>query len=153
MQDAAKGTAAVRTMARKFSPKPVCVTTRTSKALVESGEQRSPKYAPESTAPPQTNASAPIEFASVMHTTPIVAAVPNAVPVRNDITPHSKNVASGATCGLKNGEAIMTICATVPAARQKAVRIPIKTKAVSTPLTVTMPETPMRTSSRQVQPR
>ena len=96
--------------------------------------------------------SAPIDFAMVMQTTPMVAAVPNEVPVKNDMMPVRTNVASGAIAGVTNGEATSTISDTVPEARQSAVRIPMRMKAVSTPLAVAMPSRPMRMSSRRSQP-
>ncbi len=117
------------------------------------GEQRSPKYAPASTAPPASSSFAPIEAAIVMHTTPMVAAVPNDVPVRKDIRPHRRKMARGAAAGTTSGAASVTSSATVPHARHEAVSTPMSTNAVSTPRAVATPETPIRASSPRRCPR
>ena len=143
----ANGTAAERSIARKLPGRSVRVRVLTSRALVDMGEQRSPKYAPASTAPPASSSFAPMERAMVMHTTPMVAEVPNDVPVRNDMRPHSRKMASGAAAGTTSGAASMTISATVPHARHEAVSTPMSTNAVSTPRAVAMPERPIRANA------
>ena len=58
------------------------------------GKQRSPKYTPERIAPPVIHEGIPSAEAIVAHTTPIVAAVPRAVPVRTEIRQFRRNVIS-----------------------------------------------------------
>ena len=82
-----------------------------------------------------------------MHTTPIVAAVPNAVPMRNDMSEVSRKTASGATPGVMRGAASTTTSEIVPAARHSAVRMPMSTNDSMTPLAVDTPDAAMRMSS------
>ena len=77
----------------------VSVSSLTSSALVETGEQRSPKYTPESIAPPSSTGSMPIEMPTLTQMVPIVAAVPNAVPVSIETPQFSKNVISSRISG------------------------------------------------------
>ena len=63
----------------------VFVRSATRSALVETGEHLSPKNMPESTAPPESIGLMPMAFAIVIQITPIVAALPNDVPVRKEI--------------------------------------------------------------------
>ena len=58
-----------------------CVSSLTSSALVDMGDALLPKYAPNTMAPPRITESAPSTEPEVMLITPIVAAVPNTVPV------------------------------------------------------------------------
>lgn len=62
-----------------------------SSALVDTGEQRSPKKAPDKTAPPASTGDTPMEAAAVMHTAPIVAAAPKDVPMSADTALASRN--------------------------------------------------------------
>lgn len=62
-----------------------------SSALVDTGEQRSPKKAPDKTAPPASTGDTPMEAAAVMHTAPIVAAAPKDVPMSADTALSSRN--------------------------------------------------------------
>ena len=78
------GTAAVRSISLMLSKMLVWVSSETSRALVETGEQRSPKNTPDSTAPPTSTRSTSMVAAMVAQMTPMVAAVPKAVPVRMD---------------------------------------------------------------------
>ena len=58
---------------------------------MDTGEHRSPKNTPERIAPPVRISLHPIAFAMVMQITPMVAAVPNAVPVRTDTRQFKRN--------------------------------------------------------------
>lgn len=62
-----------------------------SSALVDTGEQRSPKKTPDKTAPPASTDDTPMEAAAVMHTAPIVAAAPKDVPMSADTALASRN--------------------------------------------------------------
>ena len=62
-----------------------------SSALVDTGEQRSPKKTPDKTAPPASTGDTPMEAAAVMHTAPIVAAAPKDVPMSADTALVSRN--------------------------------------------------------------
>ena len=75
-----------------------------------------------------------MELAIVMLTTPIVAAVPNAVPVRNDMSEQSRKTERGAVAGVTSGVTMTTIWEIVPQARHRAVRIPMRTNDWITPL-------------------
>ncbi len=88
-----------------------------------------------------------------MQTTPIVAAVPKAVPMRNDMSDVRAKVASGAAAGVTRGDAMTTTCEMVPLARHRAVRMPMSTKLSMTPRAVETPERAMRTSSAGSWPR
>ena len=70
----------------------VQVSVETSSALVETGEHRSPKKTPERIEPPVKTGLIPSAEAIVAQTTPIVAAVPNEVPVKKDMAQLSRNV-------------------------------------------------------------
>ena len=95
--DSTNGTSEVRSMAGMLPDTVVRVSVATSRALVETGEQRSPKYAPDRTAPPVNTAGTPASLATKAQMVPMVAAVPNDVPVRNDMSEHKRNVASKTT--------------------------------------------------------
>ena len=84
------GTTYVLNIIAMFLKRLVFVSELISKALVLIGEHLSPQKAPEITAPPEKRIGIPILFAMVIHITPIVAEVPNAVPVRNEIRAQSK---------------------------------------------------------------
>ena len=63
-----------------------------SRELVETGDQRSPKKAPAKIAPPTSMGLSPMVLAMVIHTTPMVAAVPKEVPVSTDTPQLSKKL-------------------------------------------------------------
>ena len=88
-----------------------------------------------------------------MHTTPIVAAVPNAVPMRNDMAPVSRKTASGAMAGVTNGVASSTTSEMVPAARHSAVRMPMSMNDSRTPRAPEMPSSAIPSTSRTEWPR
>ncbi len=71
----------------------VRVMVATRRALVETGDMRSPTYAPERMAPPMSTGSTPIVTPIVMQITPMVAAVPNDVPVSSESRALSRNAA------------------------------------------------------------
>lgn len=64
----------------------------TRSALVDTGEQRSPKYTPESIAPPTSRISTFMAAPMVPQMTPMVAAVPKEVPVSTDTRQFRRNV-------------------------------------------------------------
>ena len=69
------------------------------------GEQRSPKNIPERMAPLAYTAGIFILFANVIQITPIVAALPKAVPIKNDTKQHNKKVSSTIICGTATNDA------------------------------------------------
>ena len=71
----------------------VFVRSATSSALVDTGEHLSPKNTPERIAPPASIGFIPIASDIVMHMTPTVAALPNDVPVRKDMSELTMNTA------------------------------------------------------------
>ena len=77
----------------------VFVTSATSSALVDIGEQRSPKKLPDRMAPPSSAGSVPIPPPIIMQITPTVAAVPREVPVRTDTSAHSRKEARSSSDG------------------------------------------------------
>lgn len=85
------GTMAVLTIRRILSKIFVWVSSETSSALVDTGEHRSPKNTPERIAPPVRISLHPIAFCHAQQITPMVAAVPNAVPVRTDTRQFKRN--------------------------------------------------------------
>ena len=94
-----------------------------------------------------------MEHAIVMLTTPIVADVPNAVPVRNDMSERSRKSERGAVAGVRSGVTMTTIWETVPQARHSAVRAPMRMNDWITPLAEQTPSAHMRASSRAPWPR
>ena len=82
----------------------VCVTSATRVALEETGEQRSPKKAPDRTAPPSKNGGILIVEAMTEQITPMVAAVPKEVPVRKESIAFKRNVIIRNTEGISNLE-------------------------------------------------
>ena len=101
-----------------------------SKALVETGEHLSPKYAPEMIAPPIIAGLILRASATVMHIVPIVADVPNAVPVRNETKQLSKNESTTKKLGCIIFTEWQTMAGIVPEARQRAVIRPISKKLI-----------------------
>ena len=78
------GTTVVLNMRRILLKISVLVSSATKRALVETGEQRSPKKTPDKTAPPTRSMGMFMAAAIVVQITPMVAAVPKAVPVRKE---------------------------------------------------------------------
>ena len=118
----------------------VSVSSLTSSALVETGEQRSPKYTPESIAPPSSTGSMPIEMPTLTQMVPIVAVVPNAVPVSIETPQFRRNVISSKISGRMRSTAQQMMNGSVPHARQNAVRMPMSGKTSSTLADVFTPE-------------
>ena len=81
----------------------VFVRSATKSALVDTGEHLSPKKMPESIAPPENTGFTPMAFASVMQMTPMVAAVPKEVPVKNEISEFIRKTAAKNQLGLIKG--------------------------------------------------
>ena len=100
-----KGINAVFSIVLIFVKISVLVSSQIRFAPDDIGEQRSPKKMPERIAPPVYITGMRILLAKVMQITPIVAALPKAVPIRNDTTQHSTNVISTIACGTANIEA------------------------------------------------
>ena len=104
-----KGTAAVLNIFRILSNRFVSVTEATRIALLESGEHLSPKKQPEITAPPLITGLTPAVPAIVILITPIVAAVPNEVPVIKETRQFIKKMVTIRIDGLNNPAADDTI--------------------------------------------
>ena len=83
----------------------VLVMVLTKRALVETGEQRSPYKAPARMAPPVQKILISMAEAMLAQITPIVAAVPKEVPVRVETTAHRINVSNIKTDGWISFEA------------------------------------------------
>ena len=66
----------------------------------------------------------------MLQITPIVAAAPKAVPVKNEIRQFNKNVSSKKTAGCISLAARHTITEIVPASRQMTVSMPIRKKVL-----------------------
>ena len=99
-QDMKKGTTAVFIIFFILTNKSVLVSVLTRIALVDIGEHLSPKYEPARTAPPVRRVFISIACPIVAHITPIVAAVPNAVPVSTETKQHRINAATRNTDGV-----------------------------------------------------
>src|SRR5574344_1140275 len=91
-QVAAKGTAAFVSISLMLVKTSVSVKVQVSSALVDIGEQRSPKKAPPKIAPPRYTGLMPITLPMLMVITSMVAAVPKEVPVSRDNRQLSKKV-------------------------------------------------------------
>lgn len=130
----------------------VSVIAATSRALVDTGEQRSPKKTPERIAPPVSTGETSMAVPIAAQMTPIVAAVPKEVPVRTEITQLSRKVISRKIEGRIRSAAWQTIKGTVPAARQSAVITPISRKVNRIFQTVATPSQVIFASSRQEKP-
>ena len=74
-----------------------------------------------------------------MQITPIVAAVPNAVPVRNEIRQFNRNAIKIMTAGFISPAQYDTIAGIVPAARQSAVSIPMSKNVIKIFFAVLIP--------------
>src|SRR5574344_2225403 len=92
IQVAIKGTAAFLAISLILVKISVLVKVQVKRALVDMGEQRSPKKAPPRMAPPRYTGLMPITLPILMVMTPIVAAVPKEVPVSRDNRQLSKKV-------------------------------------------------------------
>ena len=88
------------------------------------GDQRSPKKAPASAAPPASSSGTPIPEAIETQMEPIVAAVPKDVPVMTETRQQSRKVMRTKRDGVARGTAYATIAGMTPAARQSPVRMP-----------------------------
>ena len=88
-----KGTRALLIILAMLSKKSVFVMSAISSALVDTGEHLSPKKIPDITAPPVSTGESPSAFPAVIEITPMVAALPNDVPVRNDTSELMMNAA------------------------------------------------------------
>lgn len=82
----------------------------------------------------------PIEMPTLTQMVPIVAAVPNAVPVSIETPQFRRNVISSTISGRMRSTAQQMMNGSVPHARQNAVRIPISGKTSSTLADVFTPE-------------
>lgn len=134
------GTTAVLTMRRQFVKISVFVMAATRRALVDMGEQRSPKYEPAMMAPPEYIGGIFMLLAIVMQITPMVAAVPKDVPVRADTRAHSRNDARRTALPSHYCEAWYTIYGIVPLMRQAAVSMPTRDRVMRTFFVVLMPD-------------
>ena len=103
----------------------VLVSSDIRSALVETGEHLSPKSEPASIAPPTITGFIPIDFAIVIHITPIVAEVPKDVPIRNETRQLSKNVISTKISGVIKSIAEQIMKEIVPLERHDAVSSPM----------------------------
>ena len=74
----------------------------------------------------------PIDMPTLTQMVPIVAAVPNAVPVSIETPQFSRNVISSRICGRMRSTAQQMMNGSVPHARQRAVSMPMKGKTSST---------------------
>ena len=84
---------------------------------------------------------------------PIVAAVPNAVPVRNDTSAHSRNAARSMTGPEQSPAHASTTNTMVPLARHEAVSIPMRTKVTRIFPDVRTPDTAAFAILPQLRPR
>ena len=114
---------------------------------METGEHLSPQNTPDSIAPPITTGFILNARPMVIQIEPIVAAVPNAVPVRNERAQLSRKAITGKICGTIRLLEYETMAGIVPLCLHKAVRIPMSIKVMSTFLAVFMPFTDICTSS------
>ena len=108
---------------------------------------------PERIAPPSQNGESPIAEAMDMVITPIVAPVPNEVPVSTEIRQFNRNAISRNTDGSIRSAAQQTMTGIVPAPRQRAVIKPIRPKIIRIFFTVRTPSSDIRSSARGRCPR
>ena len=87
-----------------------------------------------------------------MQMTPIVAPVPNAVPVSTDMSAQRRNVASTITEGDTSAAPYATMAGIVPPARQNAVMQPMSTNVTRIGKIVWMPLHHMTRTSRGAWP-
>ena len=90
--------------------------------------------------------------AIVIQMTPIVAPVPNAVPVSTETSAQSQNVAKTMSAGETKDEPYATMAGIVPAARQNAVIMPMSTNVVRIGRIVCTPLHHMRRTARILLP-
>ena len=134
-----KGIAAVFIISRIFSYISVRVTSDTKRVLVDTGEQRSPKKAPDMIAPPAITGLTPIVWAMAIQIAPMVAAVPKAVPIRKDTRQFNKKARRIKMDGVISCTQYTTMVGIVPADLHKPVSTPINTIVSSTFFTVLIP--------------
>ena len=79
---------------------PVRVRVQVKSALVDIGEQRSPKKAPPKIAPPRYTGLIPITLPILIVITPMVAAVPKEVQVKSESRQFKRNVITKKAPGL-----------------------------------------------------
>jgi hypothetical protein len=139
IQEIEKGTIEVKNILRIFVKRFVLVSSLTKSALVDIGEQRSPKKTPERMAPPRKAGSKPIAFPIAIVMTPMVAADPKAVPVKKETKQFKRNVITRKKEGSISPKESEIMAGIVPAARHKAVIIPINRKTIKIFLTVLIP--------------
>ena len=84
--------------------------------------------------------------------TPMVAAVPKAVPVRRDMPQLSRKASSRKSGGQISSDAQQTMTAMVPQARHRAVKKPMRPKVMRTFFTVFTPVRHIVRISRQARP-
>ena len=84
-------------------------------------------------------------FAIVTQITPIVAVLPNEVPVSTEIRQHIRNVTRRIADGEQKRDASQTSRAIVPLPRQIAVIIPIRRNVIKMFFTVRIPPSEQRT--------
>ena len=89
----------MRIMRWTLSKTLVLVSVATSAALDDMGEQRSPKKLPERMAPPMRAGLTPMAVPMAMQMTPMVAAVPNELPMSIDMPQHKRKVAGTRVVG------------------------------------------------------
>ena len=100
-------------------------------------------------APPEYMGGIFMLLAMVMQMTPIVAAVPKDVPVRDDTRAHRRNDARRTALPSHHWDAWYTIYGIVPLTRQAAVSMPTRIKVTMTFLAVLTPETARRAISEK----
>ena len=130
----------------------VPVTSETSRALVETGEHLSPQNTPDNIAPPITTGSILNASPMVIQIEPIVAAVPKAVPVRNDRAQLSRNAITGKNWGTIRVLEYETIAGIVPLCLHNAVSIPISINVMRTFRAVFIPFTDICANSPRENP-
>lgn len=88
----------------------------------------------------------PIIDPTLAQMTPMVAAVPRAVPVKTETAQLSRNATRRNECGTMACAARYTIMGMAPEARHMAVMMPIRPKTISRFLTLQTPWNDMRTT-------
>ncbi len=120
-----KGIAAVFIISRMFSYISVRVTSDTRRVLVDTGEQLSPKKAPDIIALPAITGLTPIVWAMAIQIAPIVAAVPKDVPIRKDTKQFNKKARRIKIEGVISCTQYTTMVGIVPADLHRPVSTPI----------------------------
>mgnify|MGYP007066589739 CR=1 FL=1 len=107
---------------------------------MDTGEHRSPKKIPDTTAPPVNSGFTPMADPMVIQTTPMVAAVPKDVPVSTETAQFNKKLSSKKPEGWISPAETAMISGMVPAPLHRAVRIPIRRKINRIRITVPRPD-------------